>query len=703
MNEAATQRYLGRASGLTSNCEMTREERKLANELRLFEKQEARHQGRFPTAEQDDGPDEIEDWVQCNRCKKWRKLRVSAVPHANSAPVTESISGADIAAGLQEASGSISFECKMAGDLTCDTPEDTSWVRRPAFDRYEEAPTLQLCLSGLEEFAFKIPEEGYVHEVGVDMQGSMVKDIRETPDQSVQEVGDMLKRVVSHIDERFMKKRWTRAGGLLQAWEKEIDGATDADKIFDLGIEIERKGIDWARLQTLREETQSLKRLAMIEPHVTRAVVGSQDKDYIGRIVKKEFLGFGIYFGKVIASCEKGKERLYRIAYADGDEENVSLAELHPLLQPVSNGNGADSSPPGTVHMTRPAHLHTTTQAHAAAAVKVSLSHETFGDSSERANRVQRVEALLRALEKAGIVRLEHASAQEMKMSKMAVSIRDIYILDKDRWVLEMNKALDGDKNAKRTGGQNKGQKHSGDGERSSCHSPKKLLGEVRESFRYLGILPVKRLEDGRLDWESQHFAFDVNVRNARLDRAVNYGRSKKRGGQEHVTRSTIAEVRQALPSDPRKCNSRCKGKDLEEREVGESTKRRAAMLEYSRDEVRAGEALQQIYDYFRIATEQLARAECCGHDAAAGAGEAAAASGDQAGAAANCANATRSVGLSEEESKGGASEEESNGRESEEDSEGAESEAASPPCSTWEEWKKRVTRGVTRACPQAD
>ena len=173
MNEAATQRYSGRASGLTSNCEMTREERKLANELRLFEKQEARHQGRFPTAEQDDGPDEIEDWVQCNRCKKWRKLRVSAVPPANSAPVTESISAADIAAGLQEASGSISFECKMAGDLTCDTPEDTSWVRRPAFDRYEEAPTLQLCLSGLEQFAFKIPEEGYVHEVGVDMQGSM--------------------------------------------------------------------------------------------------------------------------------------------------------------------------------------------------------------------------------------------------------------------------------------------------------------------------------------------------------------------------------------------------------------------------------------------------------------------------------------------------------------------------------------------------
>ena len=53
-------------------------------------------------------------------------------------------------------------------------------------------------------------------------------------------------------------------------------------------------------------------------------------------------------------------------------------------------------------------------------------------------------------------------------------------------------------------------------------------------------------------------------------------------------------------------------------------------MLEYSRDEVRVWGALQQIHDYFLIAIEQLARAECCGSDRAAGAGEAVAASGDQ-------------------------------------------------------------------------
>jgi hypothetical protein len=46
--------------------------------------------------------------------------------------------------------------------------------------------------------------------------------------------------------------------------------------------------------------------------------------------------------------------------------------------------------------------------------------------------------------------------------------------------------------------------------------------------------------------------------------------------------------------------------------EVKESTKRRAAMLESSREEVRAAEALLQIYDYFLTAEEQLART---GHD----------------------------------------------------------------------------------------
>ena len=51
----------------------------------------------------------------------------------------------------------------------------------------------------------------------------------------------------------------------------------------------------------------------------------------------------------------------------------------------------------------------------------------------------------------------------------------------------------------------------------------------------------------------------------------------------------------------------------MDECEVGGSTKRRAAMLESSRDEVRAAEALLQIYDYFLTASEQLARTEC--HD----------------------------------------------------------------------------------------
>ena len=94
------------------------------------------------------------------------------------------------------------------------------------------------------------------------MQGIFVKEIRETPVQSVKEVGDMLKRVVSHIDKRFMKSRWAM---WQEGWEEAIDEAMCADTIFDAGIKIEKSGIDWGRLQILREETQG-------------AVPGSQDK-----------------------------------------------------------------------------------------------------------------------------------------------------------------------------------------------------------------------------------------------------------------------------------------------------------------------------------------------------------------------------------------------------------------------------------------
>jgi len=256
MNEGSLQRYVGRSRGQTSTSKMTREERKIADELRLFEQLQARQQAAM--APQDDGQDEIdeiENWAECKRCKKWRKLGVSAASYASSAPETGAIPAAEVVvvAVSQDASGNSSFVCTMAGDVTCDTPEDISWVSRPAFDPFEEAPTLELCLAGLEHLAFKIPEEGYLHTVGIDMQGSMVKEIRETPMESVKEVGDMLKRVISYIDKQFMKNRWKLRQQ--EGWEEAIDEALCADTIFDAGIKVEKSGIDWGRLQILREET----------------------------------------------------------------------------------------------------------------------------------------------------------------------------------------------------------------------------------------------------------------------------------------------------------------------------------------------------------------------------------------------------------------------------------------------------------------
>jgi hypothetical protein len=132
-------------------------------------------------------------------------------------------------------------------------PEDISWVLLPAFDPYEETPTLKLCLSALEQLTFKIPEKGYLRKVGIDMQGSMLQEIRKTPAQ-VHEVGNLLKRVVSFIDKRFLKNRWMMQWQ--QGWEEAIDEATCADTVYDAGIKIEKSGIDWNQLQILRKETQ---------------------------------------------------------------------------------------------------------------------------------------------------------------------------------------------------------------------------------------------------------------------------------------------------------------------------------------------------------------------------------------------------------------------------------------------------------------
>jgi hypothetical protein len=108
-------------------------------------------------------------------------------------------------------------------------------------------------LSALEQLAFKIPEKGYLHKVGIDMQGSMLQEICEPPLQ-VQEVGGLLQCFVSYIDKRFMKNHWMMRQQ--EGCEEAIDDATCVETVYDAGIKIEKSGIDWSRLQILREKTQ---------------------------------------------------------------------------------------------------------------------------------------------------------------------------------------------------------------------------------------------------------------------------------------------------------------------------------------------------------------------------------------------------------------------------------------------------------------
>ena len=68
------------------------------------------------------------------------------------------------------------------------------------------------------------------------------------PDAATKQWSDPLQCLVLSLG--YAWKLWQQEG-----WEEAIDEALCADTIFDAGIKVEKSGIDWGRLQILREET----------------------------------------------------------------------------------------------------------------------------------------------------------------------------------------------------------------------------------------------------------------------------------------------------------------------------------------------------------------------------------------------------------------------------------------------------------------
>ena len=129
--------------------------------------------------------------------------------------------------------------------------------------------------------------------------------------------------------------------------------------------------------------------------------------------------------------------------------------------------------------------------------------------AEDRADRVTRFVLAIEDLEKAKAVTVERASEREKEQRKMAVNIKGFTVTSAKDFAVCMNNALRLPQD--------------------KSENQQRLCSGVRETLRYLALLPKKLCEDGRYDWTYAEFAFNDKVRIERLQRAVLHGREPKR------------------------------------------------------------------------------------------------------------------------------------------------------------------------------
>ena len=133
--------------------------------------------------------------------------------------------------------------------------------------------------------------------------------------------------------------------------------------------------------------------------------------------------------------------------------------------------------------------------------VHVHLGQQCKGGSEQRVNRVGKFEAAILDIEAQGGVEIHRVSEASMHKRKMALNIDRIVLLQGSCFYEKMNDALKLPSDKKL--------------------DKKKLCSGVRETMRYLGMLPGAKGHDGRLDWGCAEFVFDDEAREERLARAI--------------------------------------------------------------------------------------------------------------------------------------------------------------------------------------
>ena len=131
--------------------------------------------------------------------------------------------------------------------------------------------------------------------------------------------------------------------------------------------------------------------------------------------------------------------------------------------------------------------------------------------AEDRADRVTRFVLAIEDLEKSKAVTVERASEREKEQRKMAVDIKGFAVTSAEDFAVCMNNAL-----------------------RLPQDKPEnqRLCSGVRETLRYLALLPKKLSEDGRYDWTCTEFAFNDKVRVERLQRAILNGHGRDPRGK---------------------------------------------------------------------------------------------------------------------------------------------------------------------------
>ena len=134
--------------------------------------------------------------------------------------------------------------------FNCGTPEDESWVYVPSFVD-DKSPTLETCVFCLETLVFKVPECGFSQKgvkkgVKGDVQTTVVAMLQACTAQTAREVGEVMRKVYSHIRKAFMQFDWAKEYEL--GWLEDVAEAKSAKELYAAGKMLEEYGLDRERM-----------------------------------------------------------------------------------------------------------------------------------------------------------------------------------------------------------------------------------------------------------------------------------------------------------------------------------------------------------------------------------------------------------------------------------------------------------------------